>query len=272
MKIISSLVLASFLLLAAQHAIAQGNRTISVGDLLKKVSNKTQRPAASRGPQDDLARLRARYSGDFFATRLPGIYAVRNLDGYATAANLVTADGEVTMNVGTHGMTRGVDGPRLSEAEQKAVIRPLLPHFGTDMMLQFGPLAAPLRMVVLSAVDCAYCAKLEPALAAQNVRYAVIPGALFKENKAVVHRIYCAPDRSKAWLQSLGSGTAPASKNTSCEFDREHFWVLSGLLGGSTPRLVFADGDLMRPSVDAAGIARIQAKIKDLERAGIAFN
>lgn len=190
---------------------------------------------------------------------------------FSTAAQLVTGDGGIVMNSGSLGMQHGASGPRLTESEQESAIRPLMRHFATEKMVQFGSPEVPLRMLVLSAVDCAYCAKLEPALASRNLRYAVIPSALFAENEPLVHRIYCAPDPGKAWLLSLSTGKKPASQDVSCGYDREHFWVLSGLLGGATPRLLFADGDLMRPSSDGPGIKRIQDKLIELERAGIAF-
>lgn len=263
--------LALLLASASLPGIAQGTRTLNLGEMLRKAVSKRQAPSQPPGPQTDLEQLRERYSGDFISTKLPGIYVVRSSDAFETAANLVTADGEVLINVGTLGMTRGIGGPRLTESEQESIMRPLLPHFLPGKMLQFGPTSAPLRMIVLSAVDCGYCAKLEPALAQKNLRYAVIPGLLSNENADLVRRIYCAADPSTAWLQTLSRGKRPTGGSANCSYDREHFWVLSGLLGGSTPRLVFADGDLMRPAYDAAGIARIQTKLRELERAGVAF-
>ena len=228
----------------------------------------------ARGPEveRDLAHLRETISSSspLSATGLPGIYVVKD-QSKENAATLVTADGKVLMNNGTLGMTYGTTGRHLSLSEEEQVIRPLLPYLGTDEMIQFGDRRKPLRMILLSGIDCPYCSLLEPLLRAKGIRYAVIPVALRHENETYVRRVYCAADRSNAWAHALASATAPPAPQTDCDFNEEHFWVLDGLLGGSTPRLLFADGELGRHASNEAGVTEVLKKINALERAGIAF-
>lgn len=254
--------------------MAQAQQRDSLWSRIKKAATapEGQRQA---GPQreapgtDAVANIHAledRFGGSFSATPFPGVYQ-REGDP-DQAAVLVTRDAGVVINAGSSGLHRGPDGPRLTHAETAAFLRPLLPYLDMRRLIHFGG-DGPLRMIVLSGIDCPYCKTLEAQLASTGVRYAVVPTAIMPENRPLARDAYCAADPARAWHDALLRGRRPP-RATACEFDARYYRILAGLLGASTPRILYADGELAHPLGDGR-IKDIKAKLASLSENGQEF-
>jgi len=109
--------------------------------------------------------------------------------------------------------------------------------------IQYGG-DGPLRMVVMSGFDCPYSRALETALRAAKARYAVVPGTIGTANQRYLGDIWCASDRAAAWHGAMMSRTLPPRAPASCRYDADYFGTLQGMLGGSLPMVLYADGTI----------------------------
>ena len=224
-------------------------------------------PAATVGA--DIEALQRLYNERFVPTAFPGLYQIDRPIPYSpreTAPILVTRGGEYSFNNGKLGAQRGDTGAPLSASEWGALILQWRSQIRYGDLIQQGG-TGPLRMLLLSAYDCPYSKRLEAALAAAGTRYAIVPSTIGTANKPFLPDIWCSPDRSMAWRRAISTGVRPARAAAGCRYDRRYFETLSGMLGGSKPTALFADGTVFR-SPDPAFVQR---KLAELARSGASF-
>ncbi len=100
-------------------------------------------------------------------------------------------------------------------------------------------------VAVFSDPDCPYCKKLESELARLDnvtIYLFIYPlETLHPEAKTTAIRIWCAPDKAKAWSEYVLAGKKPAL--TSCENPINDNVTLGASLGiAGTPTLIAVDG------------------------------
>lgn len=100
-------------------------------------------------------------------------------------------------------------------------------------------------LAVFSDPDCPYCKKLESELARLDnvtIYLFIYPlETLHPEAKTTAIRIWCAPDKAKAWSEYVLAGKKPAL--TSCENPINDNVTLGASLGiAGTPTLIAVDG------------------------------
>ncbi|WP_436659790.1 DsbC family protein [Acinetobacter sp. P1(2025)] len=111
------------------------------------------------------------------------------------------------------------------------------------------------KLAVFSDPDCPFCKQLEPQLAKlDNVTIYVFTNplvGLHPNARNVAKKIWCAPDRAKAWREYLISSIAPNSDGT-CNNPVDANVQLSRDLGfDGTPMTVLEDGSVVAGAVSA---------------------
>lgn len=119
------------------------------------------------------------------------------------------------------------------------------------------------RLVLFSDVDCPYCRKFEEELAkVDNITvYTFLYPVEGLHPKAVQasKRIWCAPDRNKAWDDYIARGTVP-SNDGKCANPVDATIALGQRLRiNGTPTLIFANGVRVPGMVPAAQLERLLA-------------
>lgn len=231
-------------------------------------------PAIAQSPpppqqQADLRELQEMYEGRFAPTAFPGLYRLdirAPASPRTTAPVLMTRGAEYTFNNGKLGAHRGDDGRALSATEWGRLLLGWRDAFRIDDLLHYGG-DAPLRVIVVSAFDCPYSKQLEAGMEAARLRYAVIPSTIGTANARHLPGLWCAADRAAAWKAAINRGAAPPRAPAGCRYDHDYFDTFGGLLGGSKPTLLFADGTVMR-TVDAAVV---RTKLSQLAASGARF-
>ncbi len=111
-------------------------------------------------------------------------------------------------------------------------------------------------LAMFSDPYCAYCLQFEKTLAQMDdltvyvFMYPVIRPELAEHSKAV----WCAPDKSKAWLDLALRGK-PSTVTATCETPVEKNLELGRSLGvNSTPTLIFANGERISGGLSAADL------------------
>lgn len=115
------------------------------------------------------------------------------------------------------------------------------------------------RLAVFSDPDCPYCKSLERELDKLDnvtVHTFLLPlEGLHPDAKAKAERIWCSPDRAKAWAIYMGKGTLADS--ASCPTPIQRIAELASTLGiNGTPTLILGDGSLIPGVVSAAELDR----------------
>ncbi len=266
-------VLACLLLASATAAAQQRPSLWSQVKNAVQQRNPQQQRAEQRPPPDspenDIRELQQTYGERFRTTPFPGIYEIVRTIPYSprtTAPILVTRKAEFTFNNGKLGAQRGSDGAPLSLSEWGAVLLRWQQSIRVDQLLQFGG-EGPLRMIVLSAFDCPYSQKLETGLNAARIRYAVVPSTIGTKNQPYLRDIHCSATPSTAWTNALRNQVIPPRAPSSCAYDADYFRVLDGLMGGSKPNILFADGSISRET----DVRKVRAKLTELEATGAHF-
>lgn len=105
------------------------------------------------------------------------------------------------------------------------------------------------KVAVFEDPDCIYCQKLEASLA-QVSNYTLYvflfpiegshPGATSKSMK-----VWCAKDRSKAWLDLMLKNQAPQNKGDCANPVERNIQLAGALRIGGTPAVIFEDGRLI---------------------------
>ena len=119
------------------------------------------------------------------------------------------------------------------------------------------------RLVLFSDVDCPYCRKFEEELAKVDIItvYTFLYPVEGLHPKAVQasKRIWCAPDRNKAWDDYIARGTVP-SNDGKCANPVDATIALGQRLRiNGTPTLIFANGVRVPGMVPAAQLERLLA-------------
>jgi thiol:disulfide interchange protein DsbC len=120
------------------------------------------------------------------------------------------------------------------------------------------------KLAIFEDPDCPFCRRLEAELSkVDNVTTYVFLyplDQLHPEATSKSRRIWCAPDRAKAWLDVMSSGKLPDNKGD-CETPIARIAELAGKLNiHGTPALVFENGRLVPGAIP-------QAKIEELLQA-----
>lgn len=217
----------------------------------------------------DLQELRGMYEGSFEQTPFPGIYRMLRPTPNSprmTAPILMTRKAEFTFNNGALGPQYGETGKALTLAEWGALVMRWRQSLKLDQLLHFGG-EGPLRMIVVSGFDCPYSRKLEAALKSKAARYAVAPGTIGTANQPRLRDIWCSANRSAAWTQALNTGVLPPRAPASCAYDAQYFQTFNGMMGGSLPNILYADGTIGSGSDPS----RVLVKLADLQARDIRF-
>ena len=125
----------------------------------------------------------------------------------------------------------------------------------------------PVRIAVLSAVECIPCRKFEKDMKAAGIPYYVFPSSLFEENRTTVAAIWCQPDRARAWGQAMDDHVFPRSTPAQCQYPDREIRVLRAYFSYVTPTLIYADGTTSA----YRGMASLRERMTALERADAAF-
>jgi thiol:disulfide interchange protein DsbC len=122
------------------------------------------------------------------------------------------------------------------------------------------------KLAVFSDPDCPFCKRIEGDLAKLDnvtIYMFLFPiDALHPQATDRAKRIWCSPDKAKAWDDYLSKGIAPAASptcdnpvNKLVEFGTKH-----GI--NATPTLVFANGDRVPGAISASQIEKLMANTK----------
>jgi thiol:disulfide interchange protein DsbC len=126
------------------------------------------------------------------------------------------------------------------------------------------------KLVVFSDPDCPFCAQLEKTL--KNIDNTTVYTFLFPidqlhpEAARKSRKIWCAPDRQKAWDAHYDSGTLPDNPGE-CENPVAKTQALGASLKiNATPTLIFADGSIVSGALPAerleGELAKADAEVK----------
>lgn len=157
-------------------------------------------------------------------------------------------------------------GPRpLSPAEQAAMQKEMLAALDTAQLIRvpYGD-GGGRRLLLLSALDCPVCKKLEAKLLQLqdrlNTTFYIAPLSLRAPDSAAgpkawgqVARLWCAPDRAQAWQTYWRDGSLPTASDSACAFNspqkaaRAYLGLHAALLSAGveikgTPTLLLEDG------------------------------
>jgi thiol:disulfide interchange protein DsbC len=122
------------------------------------------------------------------------------------------------------------------------------------------------KLAVFSDPDCPFCKRIEGDLAKLDnvtIYMFLFPiDALHPQATDRAKRIWCSPDKGKAWDDYLSKGIAPTASptcdnpvNKLVEFGTKH-----GI--NATPTLVFANGDRVPGAISASQIEKLMANTK----------
>ena len=107
---------------------------------------------------------------------------------------------------------------------------------------------------------CPYCKRLDQELAKVDdvtVHVFMIP-IISPESPAISKAVWCAPDRSKAWLDLMLNAVSPPAPKANCETPIEKNLGLSRKYKiNGTPTLVFADGQRVSGVMSAARLSKM---------------
>lgn len=218
--------------------------------------------------KQDIRDIEEMYQRRVEQTPFPGLY---RLDmGPARGARrtspvLLTRGAEYGFNNGVRGPRREEDHAALSLADWEKLVMRWRDSIRLGDLVQFGE--GPLRLIVLSSFDCPYSKALEAKLAKAGVRYAVAPSTIGTANARYLPDLWCSADRASSWRAAINEGRLPPRADRDCRYDADYFETLSGLLGGSAPTLLYADGTIANVST----LAPVEAKLAELAQRDIKF-
>ena len=177
-------------------------------------------------------------------TVVAGIYAFR----YPTqrpgqCAQFVTSDFRLIANQGIKGWVHLKDRSPLTLDERRDISQRMVDAV-SGKLIPVGPESKKPEVILISAVDCPYCIKLESKLMAQNVAYLVVPGALDPANQAVAEAAWQSNDAGAAWAKVMagrGGVSQTLGKNLK-RYPQTEFEDIRCMAGSGTPRAIFPDG------------------------------
>ncbi|HTS54597.1 MAG TPA: DsbC family protein [Burkholderiales bacterium] len=122
------------------------------------------------------------------------------------------------------------------------------------------------KMAVFSDPDCPFCRRIEGDLAKLDnvtIYMFLFPiDGLHPQASDKAKRIWCSPDRAKAWDDYLNKGIAPTAAPT-CDNPVDKLVEFGSKRGiNATPTLVFANGDRVPGAISAAQIEKLLSGAK----------
>ena len=116
------------------------------------------------------------------------------------------------------------------------------------------------QLAYFSDPRCPYCRRFDQELTKVDdvtVHVFLIP-IIAPDSAAVSKAVWCAPDRSKAWLDLMLNEVAPPAPKANCETPLEKNLALSKKFRiNGTPTLVFADGQRVAGMIPAARLSKM---------------
>ena len=118
------------------------------------------------------------------------------------------------------------------------------------------------KLVVFSDPDCPFCKKLETTLAQLDdvtIHTFLFPLAeLHPDAPRKSAQIWCASNRTEAWVQLMRNGVAPQQGAASCDTPLAKLQELGQKLGISgTPALVFPNGQLVSGAIPKTDVEKL---------------
>jgi thiol:disulfide interchange protein DsbC len=122
------------------------------------------------------------------------------------------------------------------------------------------------KMAVFSDPDCPFCKRIEGDLAKLDnvtIYMFLFPiDSLHPQASDKAKRIWCSPDKVKAWEDYLNRGIAPTAAPT-CDNPVDKLVEFGARRGiNATPTLVFANGDRVPGAISAAQIEKLLSTAK----------
>lgn len=225
----------------------------------------------AQGPIDDataMRRLEQSYRGmRARSTPFPGIFDLSIPGQEDVMPVLIDAGNRYSANNGTMGWHDARTGAPLPPETVDTLRANVLPHLPLRDAILLGDSSKPVRIAVLSAVECIPCRKFENELKAAGIPYYVFPTSLFEENRATVAAIWCQPDRTQAWAKAMGHHVFPRSTPSQCHYPDREIRVLRAFYSYVTPTLIYADGTTSA----YRGMAPLRERLVALEHSGKAL-
>ncbi|MBX3701293.1 MAG: thioredoxin fold domain-containing protein [Dokdonella sp.] len=201
-------------------------------------------------------------------TPFPGIYDLSKPGQEDLAPMLVDADNRVSANNGVMGWHDARTGAPLPQNAIDALHASAVAHLPWHDAILMGGKDKPVRVAVLSAVECIPCRKFEKDMKAAGIPYYVFPSSLFEENRPIVASIWCQVDRARAWGQAMGDHVFPRSTPAGCQYPDREVRVLRAYFSYVTPTLIYADGTTSA----YRGMATLRERMTALERTNAMFD
>jgi hypothetical protein len=225
----------------------------------------------AQNPVDDataMRRLEQSYRGmRVRSTPFPGIYDLSNPGQEDVAPILVDADNHFTANNGVAGWHDARTGASLPQKAVGTLHANALPHLPLRDAILLGDSSKPVRIAVMSAIECIPCLAFEKDMKTAGIAYYVFPTSLFDENRATVAAIWCQADRAQAWTNAMGKHVFPRSTPPQCNYPDREIRVLRAFYSYLTPTLLYADGTTSA----YRGMEPLRERMATLERSGAAF-
>jgi len=262
---------------------AQESRAVDASSLLQRLGLKpphqqVDSPHAAQSAEQDVAvddnatamqRLERSYRGmRVRSTPFPGIFDLGKPGHEDATPILVDANNRISANNGTAGWHDARTGAPLPQKTIDALHASAVAHLPWQDAIRIGSNDKPVRVAVLSAVECIPCRKFEKDMKAAGIPYYVFPSSLFDENKTIVASIWCQPDRARAWTRAMGERVFPRSTPAQCQYPDREIEVLRAYFSYVTPTLIYADGTTFA----YRGMESLRERVTALERANAAFN
>lgn len=116
------------------------------------------------------------------------------------------------------------------------------------------------QMAYFSDPRCPYCTRLDREIAKLDdvtVHVFLMP-IIAPDSAAISKAVWCAPDRSKAWLELMLNKVDPPAPKAGCDTPIEKNLALSRKYRiNGTPTLVFADGQRVAGMMSAARLSKL---------------
>ncbi|MDO9451865.1 MAG: thioredoxin fold domain-containing protein [Stagnimonas sp.] len=139
--------------------------------------------------------------------------------------------------------------------------------------LLFIKKAAPVGVMIYSAVDCGACVVLEQILSKSNLSYGVFPWALSGARLPIAEDVWCDVNPQKAWSQlMLKRELVTQRRATECVYPKANIAAVGSMFGyRQTPTIILADGSTIQMDDDPVVQKKMIATIRENVRKGIVF-
>lgn len=222
---------------------------------------------ARAGEEDVKQRFESRFPGvavtSVRAAPMPGLYEL------FVNGELLYADEKVDYVIqGT--LIRAADRRNLTEERLEKLKGIPFAQLPLDLAIKIVKGDGSRKVAIFEDPDCPFCRRLEDALArVDNLTMYVLlypleglhPGATDKSA-----RIWCSPDRGKAWTDAVLGKANPTAAST-CKTPLESLKKFAEARGiFATPTLVFEDGSRVAGAIPAADIEKRLSSARSQQR------